>query len=786
MTNLSGLVVGRPRRARHLLFVVVVAAAVLAPAVVGTASLGAVPAGARAAGDGDPAGVERVLVISIPTLSWEDLNLAELPYLNTLLDESAIGDLSVRGVRRTTSAGDGYLTMDAGTRARGSVAFDGLAFQVDERYGTSPAEEAFQRRTGRAPQEAIFSLALPAVVERNEDLRFDAQIGALGDALNDAGVERAVIANADRGVPGLEVTYGREAVMGLMDSTGVVPAGRVNEELLVDNPDAAFGRMLNPDAVETAFDTVWNDNSNGTVVLVEASDVVRADAYRPFVAPELRRDFLINALESSDEMIGRLLEQVDPATDAVLVVGPYHAGGRTHLGVAGLWKAGLEPGLLRSASTRRSGFVTTVDIAPTILQLLDIERPSSMEGRPFERGSTGGDAEQRRDFLIEANDAAKFRDSMVTPVAQAFVIANVLLSAFAVLALAYGGRRARRIGAFCALALLGVLPATYLAGAVDFHRYAEGWYWLFLGVVGLGIATVATLIARRWTDALIITLSIVLGLQFFDVVRGAPLQINTVFGYSPTVAGRFAGFGNLAFAQIAGAAVLLAALVANRIGGRRGARVGIGLLVLTLVIVGMPMWGSDVGGVLTLVPTITVMGMLMLGWRIRARTLVWVGAATVAVIGVFAAFDLARPAERRTHLGRLVERIGDDGFQALETVVLRKLGANFSVLTRSVWTLMVPAIVIFLAALVWRSRGRLRAIQDAVPELRAALVGLMIAAGLGFALNDSGIAVPGLMLGVVNGSLVYLVLVVRVREPGDPPRDGVARDDEPVGVGTGP
>ena len=37
---------------------------------------------------------------------------------------------------------------------------------------------------------------------------------------------------------------------------------------------------------------------------------------------------------------------------------------------------------------------------------------------------------------------------------------------------------------------------------------------------------------------------------------------------------------------------------------------------------------------------------------------------------------------------------------------------------------------------------------------------------LGFALNDSGIAVPGVMLGVINASLVYLT--VRTL-PDDPP-----------------
>ena len=43
-----------------------------------------------------------------------------------------------------------------------------------------------------------------------------------------------------------------------------------------------------------------------------------------------------------------------------------------------------------------------------------------------------------------------------------------------------------------------------------------------------------------------------------DVLTGGRLQINTVFGYSPLVAGRFAGLGNLAFAIVGVGAVVVA------------------------------------------------------------------------------------------------------------------------------------------------------------------------------------------------------------------------------------
>ena len=129
--------------------------------------------------------------------------------------------------------------------------------------------------------------------------------------------------------------------------------------------------------------------------------------------------------------------------------------------------------------------------------------------------------------------------------------------------------------------------------------------------------------------------------------------------------------------------------------------------------------------------------------------------ASAVVVGFFAALDLSRPADRRTHLGRLVEAVADQGIGAFETVASRKLGANLAVITSSVWTAMVPIGLAFIVYLLWRAPGHVRSIRDTIQE---SLAGLVVVGFLGFVLNDSGIAVPGLMLGVVNASLVYLTV----------------------------
>ena len=68
---------------------------------------------------------------------------------------------------------------------------------------------------------------------------------------------------------------------------------------------------------------------------------------------------------------------------------------------------------------------------------------------------------------------------------------------------------------------------------------------------------------------------------------------------------------------------------------------------------------------------------------------------------------------------------------------------------------MVPIALGFIVYLLWRAPGHVRVVRENISE---SLAGLAVVGFLGFAFNDSGIAVPGVMLGVVNASLVYLLV----------------------------
>jgi hypothetical protein len=744
---------------RRVLLAAAVSAAVV-PTMIATSS-----SGTAAAGESGPPTARRLLVISLPAVSWQDVNDHELPNLNRFLDEAAVADLTTRSAKRESKLGDGYITLGAGTRSAGQstgTESDGQAFEVGEQFGPDTAGAVYARRTGREPGDGLVHLDIADIVDRNEAELFDAEIGALGDALDGAGWLRAVIANGD----GLDVEelpggyYRRQAVSALMGNDGRVPAGAVGPELLSADPGAPFGLRYDNDAALRAFREVWNDRS---VVLVEGSDLVREDAYRQFATPEQRGRLFARALRRTDELIGGLLQEVDLQRDAVMVVGPSPPLRELRLTIAALRAPGVEPGLLRTGTTRRSGFVQLIDMAPTILERVGVEAPDSMEGRAAEVGRGGGSAGDRRALLEDADAAAKFRDERIPTIVIVFVAVQVLLVIGALIWLGRPDRpRVATILQTAALAALGLIAAVLLARAVPFHEIGDVAYWTWLAAIAIVLAGLYRVAQRR--DALLplmLALGVVVALLLFDVFIGTPLQFNNPLGYSPRVAGRFSGYGNLAYSALAAAAVLLAGLLAHRIGGRRGALTAVGLLGVVFVVDGTPFWGADVGGVLSILPAYAVVAYLLLGLRVRLGTaLLCVGAAVAAVLA-FGAYDLTRPSDQRTHLGRLFETGGSRGWSGVWTVIERKISENLAVLFTSEWLIIVLLVLAFLAFLFRRHREMLREVVRRVPEMRAAFIGFAILAVLGLALNDSGIAIPGMMLSVLNAAIITLVVTAQ-------------------------
>jgi hypothetical protein len=553
-----------------------------------------------------------------------------------------------------------------------------------------------------------------AAARRDADRRnFGAEPGALGTALAGAGRVAAVVG-------------GPAAALAMMDGAGRVPLGTVSA------PTAA--------AVVAAFEAAW---PRADVTLVELAD-------------------------PADPVLGRMLASVDPARDLVMVVAPAAPDDAAELTTFAIAGPGIAPGRARSATTRRDGYVTLPDVGVTVLEALGVEVPDAMNGTEISSGGGAAYGATTAGELADANTIAVFRDRTVGPVSVAFVALQIVTYLVAMALLVRGRRQGAGIVAFVSLVIVALPAVTFLAGLVRYDRLGLAGYTVAVFAAAGALAGLAA-ITRRWHPVAPVLVLVALNwvVQVVDLLTGGNLQLDTTFGYSPIVAGRFQGIGNLAFAVLVGAALVVATGVWGLGAVDRPYRpdrwwaFAVALFAVTVVVDGWPALGADVGGVLASVPAFALVVTWLGGWRVSVRRVVAIGAATVAVLVAFVLVDLARPARQRTHLGRFVAEVFDG---EAGVTVRRKLEANWHVLTSSVFAVLVPALVVGFAVLVVRRRGLVADAQARQPGLRPCLLGAVVAGGLGFAVNDSGVAIPAMMIAMVVPWLL-LHLFASVPEP---------------------
>jgi hypothetical protein len=702
--------------------------------------------------------VKRVLLISLPATSWGDVQSGDDPNLQRLFEQSAVADMITRTAGRKSSIAAGYTALGAGGRASANTNLAAQAFETTEPYGDSTAGAVYQQRTGVEATGGIVHLGVESLISENADGLYNPAIGALGDTLEAAHVPRAVIANGDGAQPVVDdplQPYQRAAVNALMDGKGRVPAGSVSDDLLERDPHAPFGLRTDNDAAYRAFSDAWQQ---GGVVLVEGSDLLRADLYTEFLTDDQARAEKKAALHRVDELVGRMLADVDPAHDAVFVVSPASPRRGSGLAVTGIRAPGVEPDFLRSATSRRNGFVYVVDVAPTILDLLGIDVPKEMEGRVME--VVHGPARDKRvSTLVNANADGVFRDSKVGFANNVVIVLSIVLALVCAL-VAHRRRRGEGAVRFFALAVLGFFFATYLAEPLHFGRNDNSAAYLgFLVVASLLFAAACRLLGGRHPyRPLAIALAATVALHVLDLVAGARFELNTVFGYSATVGIRVAGQGNITFSQLTAAVLLLGGLAVWRRPGRLTVYAVIAMLAVTLLVMAAPQAGGDFGSALAGAPAFGLFAWLLLGRTLRVRTVAILAAVLVGA-GLLAGFaDLMRPRDQQTHIGRFFDEMVNGAPGDSFLTIRRKLDANLASFggTKLLWVLPVVAVLVWY---LWRVRGgRIRPLYRAVPVVRQTMLALAVVAVLGYALNDSGVAIPAVMAIVFECALVFVAL----------------------------
>ena len=693
-----------------------------------------------------------VVLFGVAGLAWSDIEAERTPTLHALTGSDAVASMTVRTVRSRTCAVDGWLTVGAGRRATDVVDSDGDD-EPDRFCRDVPAPVT-------NPDGSATVRGWDALVDAQDAESYDTRLGLLGGRIAAAGScatavgPGAALALAD--ATGEVATY-RDDPTGLdSDLFGrcpvtVVDLGSLPSSVEGDDEDAQAAAVENrraaAGAVDAEFGRILSEVPDGVAVLI-AGVADSAPTTRP----------------AEDEP-----SPIAPsALRVALAAGPGPDG--TPFG----------PRWLTSPSTRWTGLVQLTDIASTLASYADVDDPSQgTVGRPWRSaGPHPASTQETLDQLVGTDRAAQVFRTQSGPFFQILGVAQVVFFAGAMVWVRRrpaDRRWVARVVQYVALGAAAFPVASFLANLARWWRFERAGTLLWTTLLAITVVVTVLALAGPWRRRIYGPPGVVAGLTAtvlaVDVSTGSNLQHASLLGLSPLVAGRFYGFGNIPYAIFVASALVAGAALAqwllDRGASRRHAAAVTALVgLVTVAIDGAPQAGADVGGILATVPGFAVLVLGVAGARITVARIATAAALAVAVFAVVAWLDWLRPAADRTHFGEFFADVLDGDAW---TVVGRKARASIGTLQRSPyygWLVPVAYGVIIWAV---RSPG-VSGVRQAVarwPVLRPLTWAGLVTGAAGFALNDSGIIVPALLLTI--GIPLVVSAVAHALESAAPP-----------------
>lgn len=702
------------------------------PAVLLALLVTLLPAGAARA-TGPDAVPGPVVLVGAPGLQWSDVTAEGTPALWELLERGASGVLAARSVRSRSCPVDGWLAVSAGRRAGDEPPV----------IGGPSCRSAQEPVNGRVPRWDVYRTEA-------DRLSFDAEPGLLGDVLVATGTAAAAV--------------GPGAAIALAGSDG-----RLVGEY---RPGADDPAALAADVREVA----------GTDVLLVDVGALRDPDDLPVTDPKSYGPDRAAQAQVLDARIGAVLGEL-PGDATVIVASLADSGlsDRLQLAAAVGPTTSGEPyaeTLLTSRSTRQPGIVQATDLTPTLLALLDVERPGGLVGSPLAPlpGAPTA-AGERLERLLDITTASEAVEPLVPWFFNLLVAAQIALYGAAALALRnrWGGPEGRRT-VLAWLRRVSVLFAavpvsTFLANLVPWWRAGSDFVAVVAAVAFFAVAVSALAQVGPWGRRPLGPFGVVAAVTALvlaiDVVAGTRLITSSLMGLQPSVAGRFYGLGNVQYALFATGALLAATAIADRLvrtGRQRTAVVAIAAIgVVAVVVDGTPGLGSDFGGPPSMVPAFAIFALLVAGVTMTWQRVLVVAVGTLAVIVTLSVVDWLRTPADRTHLGRFVQTLLDGGAWS---VIERKLAQNLDILVSSWLSVLVPFGALFVALVLMRpvawGAPALQRAYEYCPALRPGLAALIVMLAIGFAVNDSGTVVPA--VGATLAIPLLIAASVRVLE----------------------
>lgn len=689
----------------------------------------------------------KVYLLIVDKMSVYDLDDQVTPEMNKLVTEGGIGLASSRTLRGKNSL-DTSLTMGAGNIGRvygtGIYAFNQNEYLHDR--GQS-AGFLYKYLTGTDPGEAACLLVnLPEISTGIAEEKVTTMPGAMGEVLRNNGRTVCILGNSDTGSEKL-----RASMVIAMDARGQVPLGDIGPNTVIPSTNSFLSHETN---YKYILDKVDYFKSETDVFVIELSDLVRLEnSDRAF--PDIAQAEKQRRLKMIDVFVGQIAKRIDPARDLILVVTPSpsreQVAAKDTFTPIIAWGKGFTAGGLTSAATQRQMVVANTDLAPTVLAFFGLkDETGTMVGRPMKvEYQDGGALSEVQEFTSKTSTVNRIR----VPLIKGYVILQIIVILLALVALFWLVELEGLVRP--AVVALVIVPIIYMF--LGLLPLSADWMYIAAAVIA---TIIATFVFMRLTngngyDAFTIAVALTVIIINLDLMTGAHLIQSSVLGYDPMAGARYYGIGNEFMGILLGSTIALAGSAYQKYPQRIWLIVVAMLFASQALMIASPHWGANSDGMLT-APAAFFITLILLGdLKIRPATILFVIGLTFLAAAGFTIYDMGRPVELQTHIGRAANQIMAGGWNEGWIIITRKLGMNIKLIRYTIWSWVFMVMLVVLSLLVYRPVGAMKELRQRKPFIVKSFGGIITGALIGLVVNDSGIV-------AASTTSIYLIVPILI------------------------
>ncbi len=678
---------------------------------------------------------EKLVIIMVNRLDLEDFKSIDAI---GKYDQGYIGLMNVRGANVTNDASS-YASIGWGRKSY-VLNEDLNFFEIPDKAKSEQYRFVTKKEPGK-----ISNLSINTLIQTNSYSDYGSVVGNLGEIANKNNLKLSVIGNSNKENPLL--------FSGLiaMDSFGRINAGNIDDVNMLDY-NAPYDIRTDYDKVLDIFKEHYKPSD---IIVIELGDSYRLDEYKKMMSEIAYDEYKKILTGRIDSFISNIKNKLSE-NDTMMIVSPFPSMEKFNDGykLSPIYifnNAEEGAGILTSASTRRDGVISNIDISAYINNKFGLVNEDisgkTISTKPYQKAWA---------FLEEENEKIVSLSSVRIPVLYTYAVFEMCVWILTVLI----GLFYNKIPKIIIKAVKFILRITLLVPLViliiPVFDFTNALYSL---IIGLFFLTVGYAMILKFIKNDLNTIAILSGLMsiilLLDMAVFEQFLIkNSLLGYDPIIGARFYGIGNEYMGVLVGASIMTVSIFFEKFGYKNSILIPFSLVVI--FIMGNPMMGANVGGTITISASFLFLILKSNNIKIDIKKSIGIFIAIVLIVSFMAWMDFNN--ENKSHLANAIMTIIHTGPSAILQIILRKLSMNMRLISASMWSKVFILAIIVMAVLFYKPFGVLKRLCQKHSQIANGWAAIVVGSVVGFMVNDSGIVAAATSIGYVIVPMLVLLL----------------------------